>query len=191
MKLVFATHNEHKFKEVLSLIPSTITLLSLPMIGCDEDIQETGSTLEENALLKANYVANTYGYSCFADDTGLLVEALNGAPGVYSARYAGKHGDAQANMDKLLQQLLGINNRNARFETVIALNIQDSKHQFVGSVQGSIICEKKGINGFGYDPIFKPDGYDQTFAQLPLTVKNKIGHRGKAIQKLISFLKSI
>lgn len=189
MKLVFATHNEHKFKEVQVLLPKHVHLLSLNDIGCTKDIPETGNTLEENAQLKADYVTTHYRYPCFADDTGLLVDALNGAPGIYSARYAGPKKDAHANMDKLLQELKGKNERSARFKTVIALNLENKNILFNGIVEGSIILQKRGNEGFGYDPIFQPDGYDQTFAELPMEVKNTIGHRGKAIQQLIDFLK--
>lgn len=191
MQLVFATHNENKFKEVSALLPDAISLLSLSMIGCHEEIEESGSTLLENAQIKAHYVYENYGLACFADDTGLLVEALNDAPGIYSARYAGEHGDAAANMDKLLLELDGIHNRNARFETVIALIMNNGNHHFKGTVHGTITHVKQGEEGFGYDPIFMPKGFDQTFAQLPLETKNRIGHRGKAIQELISYLKSV
>ena len=189
MELVFATHNTNKLKEVKELFPQNITLLSLTDIGCHEEIPETGTTLEANALIKANYVFNKYNLPCFADDTGLLVDALNGAPGVYSARYAGEHRNSEDNMDKLLTALDGAEHRAAHFQTVIALNLHMEQHFFHGKVDGVIIHEKKGKNGFGYDPIFKPNGYDQTFAKLPLSIKNEIGHRGKAIAKLAFFLK--
>jgi XTP/dITP diphosphohydrolase len=191
MKLVFATHNQNKVKEVQEIFPTHITLLSLNDIDCAEDIPETAYTLEGNAILKADYVFKKYGYPCFADDTGLLVDALNGAPGVYSARYAGEQRDAEDNMFKLLEELKGNAKRTARFETVIALNLNDEQHLFRGEVQGEITTKKSGQKGFGYDPIFKPKGYDQTFAELPLTIKNRIGHRGKAINQLITYLNSL
>ncbi|MDT0607217.1 non-canonical purine NTP diphosphatase [Croceitalea rosinachiae] len=191
MKLVFATHNTNKFKEVKLLIPEPIELVSLEMIGCHDEIRETGKTLEENAQLKADFVTKNYGYPCFSDDTGLLVEALNGAPGVYTARYGGQQKDANDNMDKLLSELDQVLNRNAHFKTVIALNINEETHFFKGIVNGQITYKKQGNKGFGYDPIFIPDGYEKTFAELPLSVKNKISHRGLAIQKLITFLSAL
>lgn len=191
MKLVFATHNKNKVEEVRAIFPAHISLLSLTDIGCLEDIPETGKTLQENAILKANYVTQNFGYPCFADDTGLLVDSLNGAPGVYSARYAGEQRDADDNMDKLLKELVNKTERTARFETVIALNINNEQYVFTAKVEGVIIQEKIGEKGFGYDPVFKPNGYTKTFAELPLEIKNKIGHRGKAIQKLIMCIKSL
>ena len=189
MQLVFATHNKNKFKEVKKLVPPHIQLLSLNDIGCHTDIPETGSTLAENAKIKADYVAKNYTLPCFADDTGLLVDALNGAPGVYSARYAGEQINAEDNMKKLLAQLESHSDRSARFITIIALRLDKDYHLFEGKVEGEITFDKYGAEGFGYDPIFIPKGYQKTFAQLPLATKNKISHRGKAIQKLISFLK--
>jgi len=191
MKLVFATHNENKVKEVQAMLPQHISLLSLTDIGCNEDIPETGKTLEENAILKANYITQKFSYPCFADDTGLLVDALDGAPGVYSARYASDGRDANENMNKLLNELRDQKDRKAKFETVIALNLKKEQYIFTGEVNGEIVYEKRGDKGFGYDPIFKPYGYSKTFAELPLVVKNKIGHRGRAIQKLILHLKSV
>ena len=191
MKLVFATHNENKVKEVQAILPPHISLLSLTDIGCLEEIPETGKTLEENAILKANYITKKFSYPCFADDTGLVVDALDGAPGVYSARYAGESRDANANMSKLLNELSHIKDRRAKFETVIALNLNNEQFIFTGKAYGEIVQEKSGEKGFGYDPIFKPNGYTKTFAELPLEVKNKIGHRGKAIQKLILRLESL
>ncbi len=188
MKLVFATHNQHKFKEVALLLPAHIELLSLTDIGCFDDIPETSETLEGNAQLKADFVSEHFGLPCFADDTGLLVDALQGAPGVYSARYAGEKRSAEDNMNKLLTELKGTAIRSARFKTVIALNLENRKILFEGLVEGEIIEERKGTEGFGYDPIFRPEGHDQTFAELPLSVKNEIGHRGRAIQKLINHL---
>lgn len=190
MELVFATHNKNKLKEVQALLPKHITLLSLEDIGCTEDIAETGTTIEENALIKANYVANTYNLPCFADDTGLLIDALKGAPGVYSARYAGEQKSAEDNMQKLLHNLEGKTQRNAHFKTVIALVIGAKTHQFTGIVEGHITETKQGEQGFGYDPIFCPNGYTLTFAQLPLAEKNSISHRGKAMKKLIEHLKA-
>ena len=191
MKLVFATHNQNKVREVQALLPTTITLLSLTDIGCDEEIPETGKTLEANAILKADFVTNKYGYPCFADDTGLLVNSLDGAPGVYSARYAGEQKNSDDNMDKLLTELESKKDRTARFETIIALNLENKQHIFKGVVEGEISTDKKGKKGFGYDPIFKPDTHENTFAELPLEVKNKISHRGKAIQRLLTYLKSL
>ncbi|MRX66071.1 non-canonical purine NTP diphosphatase [Maribacter luteus] len=191
MKLVFATHNQNKVREVQALLPKTITLLSLTDIGCDEEIPETGKTLEANAILKADFVTNKYGYPCFADDTGLLVNSLDGAPGVYSARYAGEQKNSDDNMDKLLTELKSKKDRTARFETIIALNLENKQHIFKGVVEGEISTAKKGKKGFGYDPIFKPDTHEKTFAELPLEVKNKISHRGKAIQHLLTYLKSL
>ncbi|MEO1009899.1 MAG: non-canonical purine NTP diphosphatase [Bacteroidota bacterium] len=189
MQLVFATHNPNKLKEVRPLLPKSMHLLSLKDIGCQEEIPETGSSLEENARLKAQYVFKKYGYTCFADDTGLIVDALNGEPGVYSARYAGKQKDPHANMEKLLSKLGAISHRSARFQTVIALYLKDGQYVFTGTVEGKITEDKRGINGFGYDPIFMPRGFDLTFAELPLSLKNSIGHRGKAIKKLVDYLK--
>ncbi|WP_276167173.1 non-canonical purine NTP diphosphatase [Zobellia alginiliquefaciens] len=188
MKLVFATHNKNKFNEVKKLVPSHIELVSLTDIGCFDEIPETGTTLEENAHIKADYVTQNYNLSCFADDTGLIVEALNGEPGVYSARYAGDSKNSDDNMNKLLHNLKSKNSRTAHFKTVIALNINEETHTFDGIVQGQITKEKTGNQGFGYDPIFKPHGYEKTFAELPLETKNNIGHRGRAIKKLIDFL---
>ncbi len=188
MKLVFATHNQHKLKEVQKLLPRQITLLSLEDIGCLKEIPENGATLEENALAKANYVYKRYALPCFADDTGLLVEALGGAPGVYSARYAGVHKNTDDNVKKLLVELENKTDRSAQFKTVIALIMDNQTTLFTGSIMGSIIGEKRGTAGFGYDPVFRPTGFDKTFAELPLEVKNEIGHRGKAMRALISFL---
>ncbi|MGB3152786.1 MAG: non-canonical purine NTP diphosphatase [Maribacter sp.] len=191
MKLVFATHNRNKLREIKSLVPKHIKLVSLDEIGCKESIPETADTLEGNAKLKADFVFKNYNLPCFADDTGLLVNALDGAPGVYSARYAGEANDANANMNKLLLSLATKKDRSAHFKTVIALNLSETTQFFEGLVQGEILTQKKGTNGFGYDPIFKPSGYNQTFAELPLSVKNRIGHRGKAFSNLIGYLNSI
>jgi XTP/dITP diphosphohydrolase len=191
MKLVFATHNQNKFIEVKKLVPEAIELMSLGELGCDDEIPETGTTLEENAQIKADYVTSTYGLACFSDDTGLLVNALNGAPGVYSARYAGEDKNAHANMHKLLKELEPFKDRSARFETVIALNLNAYKHLFKGAVHGRITKEMKGEKGFGYDPIFQPEGYQETFAQLSMEQKNGISHRARATAQLIDFLTTL
>ena len=189
MQLVFASNNKNKIKEILLLVPSDIQILSLEDIGCIEEIPETADTIEGNAILKANYISENYGYNCFADDTGLEVEALDGEPGVYSARYAGEHRDANDNMEKLLANLEGKSNRNAQFKTVIALNLDGKQNLFTGVINGKIIEEKIGTNGFGYDPIFIADGYSKTFAELTLEEKSVISHRGLAVKQLVDFLK--
>ncbi len=189
MKLVFATHNDHKLKEVQQLLPKNIKLLSLKDIECFDEIPETGDTLEENAKIKADFVTQTYGLNCFSDDTGLLVDALDGAPGVYSARYAGEQKSAKDNMAKLLSELKGANDRAAHFKTVIHLNLQGNSYTFEGIVEGVITETEWGYGGFGYDPIFRPNGFDKTFGELPSETKNAISHRGRAIQKLVDFLK--
>lgn len=189
MKLVFASNNKNKLQEVRHQLPPEIELLSMEDIGCHEDIPETADTIEGNAVLKANYVTQRFGYNCFADDTGLEVDALNGAPGVYSARYAGEQKDANANMDKLLYELKGIENRAARFKTVIALNIDGEQHLFTGIVEGNITTKKAGEKGFGYDPVFIPNGSELTFAQISLEEKALLSHRGRAVKQLIDFLK--
>jgi len=191
MKLVFATSNENKAKEIQSLIPNVIQILSLHDIQCSEDIPETQSTIEGNASQKAFYVYEKYHQNCFADDTGLEVESLNGKPGVLSARYAGESRDANANMDKVLQELSLKENRKARFKTVISLVINGKEQQFEGVVDGVILSEKRGDSGFGYDPIFLPDGYDLSFAEMDLSTKNKISHRAKAVNKLVEYLRTI
>lgn len=191
MKLVFATHNQNKFEEVKALMPDHIELVSLTDIGCHDDIPETAATIEENAKLKADYVRQHYNLNCFADDTGLEVTALNGAPGVYSARYAGPSNDAHANMDKLLDNLKEQKDRSARFKTVVALFLSSSEIFFTGLCEGKITHEKYGEKGFGYDPIFKPTGYEETFAQISSEEKGKIGHRGKAIRQLIFYLEGL
>ena len=201
MKIVFATNNKHKLEEIRSILGESIEVLSLKDIGCDVDIPETGTTLEENALQKAQYIYDNYHLSVFADDTGLEVDALNGAPGVYSARYAGSEGhDSEANMTKLLKELGENNNRHARFRTVIALiekkdvcpcgctSIKEI-HRFEGIVEGEIIRERRGGEGFGYDPIFQPEGYDKTFAELGMDIKNHISHRARAVAKLAEYLR--
>ena len=188
MKLVFASNNKNKIQEIQALVPNTIQIVSLEDIGCTEDIPETADTIEGNAILKANYVTEKYGYDCFADDTGLEVDALNGAPGVYSARYAGEQKDANDNMDKLLSELKDKSNRKANFKTVIALNLNGNQNLFTGIINGKIIEEKIGTNGFGYDPIFVAEGFDKTFAELTMEEKSTISHRGIAVKELILFL---
>jgi XTP/dITP diphosphohydrolase len=223
MKIVFATNNKHKLSEIRAILGDAFEVVSLADIGCHEDIPETGQTLEENALMKAQYIYDHYHVSCFADDTGLEVDALGGAPGVYSARYAaletivpgnspeatvpagfspGKSHDSEANMDRLLRELGNNNNRKARFRTVIALIEKvdvcpcgctsiKKIHRFEGIVEGEIISERRGGEGFGYDPIFQPDGYDQTFGELGTDIKNHISHRARATQKLAEYLLNI
>jgi XTP/dITP diphosphohydrolase len=188
MQLVFASNNKNKIKEIQTLVSDTIQIISLEDIGCTEDIPETAETIEGNAILKANYVTEKYGYPCFADDTGLEVDALNGAPGVYSARYAGEQKDANDNMDKLLLELKDKSNRKANFKTVICLNLYGTQQLFTGIITGKIIDEKIGTNGFGYDPIFIAKGHQKTFAQLTLEEKAQISHRGIAVAQLIAFL---
>ena len=190
MQLVFATNNLNKLKEVKALMPENIQLLSLKDIGCLEDIPETQLTIEGNAIQKATYVSERYGYYCFADDTGLEVASLNGDPGVFSARYAGPMCSANDNMDKLLYELEFKHDRSAHFKTVIALVINGQLETFTGICDGMITKSKKGNKGFGYDSIFQPLGFDQTFAQMDLELKNKIGHRGKAILQLINHLET-
>ena len=188
MKLVFASNNKNKIAEIQALVPNTIQIISLEDIGCTEEIPETSNTIEGNAILKANYVTEKYGFNCFADDTGLEVDALNGAPGVYSARYAGEQKDANDNMDKLLLELKDTTNRKANFKTVIALNLNGKQNLFTGIINGTIIEKKIGTNGFGYDPIFVADGYTKTFAELTMEEKSTISHRGIAVKELILFL---
>lgn len=190
IKLVFATNNENKIKEINALLTNSIKLLSLKDIGCYEDIPETANTIEGNAIMKAKYVYEKYGYNCFADDTGLEIKSLNGEPGVYSARYAGEEKNANKNMDKVLQKLVPFSDRAAQFKTVVALVINGKINTFEGIIEGKITSEKHGKDGFGYDPIFKPNGYKITFAEMPLSEKNNISHRGRAVKKLINFLNS-
>ena len=190
MKLVFATNNKNKILEVQQMLPESIEIISLQSIGCFDEIPETANTIEENAIMKANYVTRNYGYNCFADDTGLEVESLNGEPGVFSARYAGVQCNADDNMNKLLKALDNNPIRNAQFKTVIALNLNGKQILFTGIARGEITLEKTGNQGFGYDPIFKPEGFLETFAQLSLEEKGKISHRGKAMKQLIEFLKN-
>ena len=191
MQLVFATNNQNKIKEVQALIPNPLTLFSLKDIDCFEEVPETQLTIKGNAIQKAEYIKEHYGFNCFADDTGLEVEALNGEPGVFSARYAGEQRDANDNINKLLNELQDNPNRNAQFITVIALHLNNKLHTFTGICKGEITKTKKGDSGFGYDPIFKPNGYNQTFAEMDLSHKNKIGHRGKAVVELVEFLNSL
>ena len=188
-KLVVATNNAHKLEEISAILGNEMELLSLKDIHCNADIPETADTLEGNARQKAMYIHENYGMDCFADDTGLEVEALNGAPGVFSARYAGDGHDSEANMQKLLKELEGKENRKAQFRTAICLIMEDKEYLFEGIVKGHIIEEKRGGAGFGYDPIFVPEGYNQTFAELGNDVKNTISHRARAVEKLCTFLK--
>lgn len=190
MKIVFATHNQNKVREVSALMPSHIELLSLTDIKCFEEIPETAATIEGNAQLKTAYVKDKYGYNCFADDTGLEVTSLNNEPGIFSARYAGPNKDAEANMNKLLSELSNKTNREAQFKTAISLRLDNVEELFVGICKGEIIEEKIGNQGFGYDPIFRPKGFSETFAQMTLEQKSEIGHRGRAVKKLIEFLSS-
>lgn len=187
-KIVFATNNNHKLTEIRKITEGKIEILSLSDINCFDEIEETGITLEENALIKARYIKEKFGYDCFADDTGLEVESLNGEPGVYSSRYAGDDCNPEHNMKKLLYMLQGEENRNAQFRTVIAAIINNEEHLFEGVVKGKITKEKQGSNGFGYDPIFMPDGYSQTFGELSSQVKNGISHRAVATDKFLGFL---
>lgn len=189
-EIVFATNNVNKLSEMRAIIGDKYKILSLKDIGCDEDIPETAITLEGNAEIKARYVKDKYGYDCFADDTGLEVEALGGAPGVYSARYAGNEHDSEKNMNLLMHNMQGKSNRKARFRTVIALIIGDKLNLFEGIVNGNITNEACGLNGFGYDPVFQPDGYEETFAMMKSECKNSISHRGLATKKLINYLES-
>lgn len=189
-KLIFATNNLHKLNEVSQMLGNSFDLLSLKDINCYSDIPETANTLEGNALMKARFIYQRYHLNCFADDTGLEVEALNGAPGVFSARYAGETHDSKANMDKLLAEMKGIENRNAQFRTVIALIINEKEYLFEGLIKGMIIEKEKGSSGFGYDPVFIPEGFSETFAELGNEIKNKISHRAQAIDKLCKFIQN-
>lgn len=187
-KLVFATHNAHKVDEVRAILPASVELVGLAALGCHDEIPETGDTLRDNALQKVQYIHDRFGVDCFADDTGLEVEALDGAPGVYSARYAGEPADFAKNRAKLLAALTGISNRRAQFRTVVSLILNDKTYFFEGIVTGRIIAEERGVGGFGYDSVFVPDGYDKTFAELPAAVKNSISHRARAMEQLNNFL---
>jgi XTP/dITP diphosphohydrolase len=190
-KLVFATNNDHKLRELKQILPADFELLSLNDIGCTDDIPETGPTLETNASQKSYYIWERYGINCFADDTGLEVEALLNEPGVYSARYAGEERSARANMLKVLEKLNNKTNRKARFRCVISLVINGEEKQFEGIVEGQILPEGQGEAGFGYDPIFMPDGYTLSFAQMGAVDKNRISHRGRAVEKLVEYLRNI
>jgi len=191
IELVFATNNRHKLNELSKLAGDKFHLLSLKDINCYDDIPETADTLEGNAALKAQYIWEKFGINCFADDTGLEVDVLNGQPGVYSARYAGEDQDSEANLSKVLEELKDNSNRKARFRTVICLIIDGKEHYFEGIVNGNLLSVRQGKEGFGYDPIFVPDGYNNTFAEMDMDVKNKISHRGIATEKLIVFLKNL
>lgn len=189
-ELVFATNNKHKLEEINALLKGRHHLISLSEIGCQEDIPEEQDTLEGNALQKARYIRDHFGYDCFADDTGLEIEALDNRPGVYSARYAGPAKNSQENMKKVLSEMQGITNRKACFRTVIALILDGEEHLFEGRVDGYILTHPQGEAGFGYDPIFQPEGYNMSFAEMPLSEKNQISHRGRATRKLCEFLES-
>ena len=188
MKIVFATNNQHKLDEIKKISKGQLEILSLSDINCHEDIPETGETLKENALIKAQFVKDKFGLDCFADDTGLEVEALNNAPGIYSSRYAGSNCNPEDNMQKMMHELQGKENRSAQFKTVIALILNGEEHYFEGRVKGEITDKKEGTNGFGYDPIFKPVGYDKTFGELSEEIKNSLSHRAIATRKLVAFL---
>ncbi len=187
--LIIATHNKHKLQEIQGMLQGLFEVKGLTDIGCTDEIPETGTELQENAWQKASFVKEHFGYDCFADDTGLEVEALNGAPGVYSARYAGEHCSFDDNVEKMLREMEGKTNRKARFRTVIALIMNNETYYFEGIVDGEILTERHGSEGFGYDPIFRPEGYEKSFAELTLEEKNRISHRGRAVAKLIEFLK--
>ena len=189
-EIVFATNNKNKLAEMRQIMDGLYRVVSLEELGCHEDIIEDADTIQGNAKIKADFITNKYHVNCFADDTGLEVEALNGAPGVYSARYAGEHCSYQDNVDKMLNAMKGCENRKAAFRTVIALNLNGETYYFEGRCDGQITREQRGSEGFGYDPIFQPDGYEQTFAELGSEVKNSISHRGWATRKLIEFLKT-
>lgn len=188
MKIVFATNNTHKLEEIRRMLQGSHQIVSLAEIGCHEDIPEEQDTLEGNALQKARYIKQHYGYDCFADDTGLEIDALGGRPGVYSARYAGEAKDSEANMRKVLAEMQGHSDRRARFRTVIALILGNEGHLFEGKVEGEILTARQGSAGFGYDPVFRPDGYDRSFAEMDPDTKNSISHRGEATRKLAAFL---
>ncbi len=190
-QLVFATNNAHKLQEVAAKLSGKIRLLSLSDIDETGDVEETGTTFSENASLKSNYIYQKYRLNCFGDDSGLSIEELHGEPGVYSARYAGKHGDHEANINKVLEMMAGAENRKARFITVISLIWKGGEHFFEGAVEGTIRKERSGTAGFGYDPIFQPDGFDITFAEMSMDEKNKISHRARAMEKLLEFLKTV
>jgi XTP/dITP diphosphohydrolase len=190
-QIVFATNNKNKLREIREIMSDLYEVLSLDDIGCHEEIVEDAETIEGNAKIKADFVTNKYHVDCFADDTGLEVEALNGAPGVYSARYAGEHCSYQDNVNKMLNAMRGKTNRKAAFRTVIALNLDGKSYTFEGRCDGQIVESQRGTDGFGYDPIFMPDGFNQTFAEMSHEEKNAISHRGRATKKLIAFLKDL
>ena len=189
-KLVFATNNAHKLDEVRKILGKSFEILAMEQIGCHDDIAETALTFEGNALIKARYIKEKYGYDCFADDSGLEITALGGEPGVFSARYAGEAHNSEKNMEKVLTLLQGIDNRSARFRTVIALVADDEEHIFEGEIAGRIIDERRGKGGFGYDPIFVPEGSELTFAEMGDDMKNSISHRARAVKKLVEYLLS-
>jgi XTP/dITP diphosphohydrolase len=189
-KLIFASSNKNKIAEISDILKDKYLIIGLNDIGYNVEIEETGNTLRENALIKAKTIFDEMNISCFADDSGLMVDALNGAPGVFSARYAGEHGNSEKNMDLLLKNLTGIENRKAHFSTVIALVLNGEQYFFEGKIEGEIIHEKRGEGGFGYDPIFVPKGYDKTFAEMDKSIKNSISHRAIAVKKLVDFLAS-
>ncbi len=187
--IIFATHNKHKTKEIKSAVGDNYEILSLEDLDFHEEIEEPFDTLEENANAKSSFIHQRFGKSCFADDTGLEIDALDGRPGVFSARYAGEDGNSENNIRKVLKELEGVEKRSARFRTVISLILDGKEHLFEGVAEGEILTEKQGSDGFGYDPVFRPQGYKQSFAEMPLDLKNKISHRGKAVRKLVEFLK--
>ena len=191
MKLIFASKNHNKLKEIKKIIPNKIELLSLEDLNFEKDIPENEKTIEKNAIFKANFISEKFNVNVFSDDTGLEVKALNGLPGVHSARYAGNEKNTEKNIEKLLFDMKNIKNREARFKTIIALFLNKKLHLFEGIIQGQILKSKKGINGFGYDSIFKPNGYDKSFGELSFKIKNKISHRAIATKKLITFLESL
>jgi len=189
-KIIFATNNTHKLSEVRALLVNIFEVVSLKELGFEEEIPETGKTLADNASQKSHFIYERYGLDCFSDDTGLVVDALGGAPGVYSARYAGEHATYEENVTKLLHELDGKQSRSAHFKTVVSLILDGEEFQFEGRVEGQILERRSGKSGFGYDPVFLPDGYSATFAEMPPELKNRISHRGKAMQKLVAFLKN-
>lgn len=192
MEIVFATHNKNKLRELQEMLSGyNITILGLSDIGCNEDIEENATTIVGNAEIKARYVKSHYGYNCFADDTGLMIDVLGGAPGVYSARFAGDDCDSERNIDKVLQLMAGKENRNARFVTVIALSLGDTEMIFEGEVQGEILTQRRGVGGFGYDSIFEPEHCGMTFAEMSPEQKNSISHRGRAVKKLVAYLSNV
>ncbi len=191
MKIIFASNNKNKVQEIQNQVPEFIQIITLDEIGCTEEIEETENTIEGNAVLKANYITQKYGLPCFADDTGLEIEALNGEPGVYSARYAGENKNADKNMDLVLEKMQNQPNRKAQFKTVIALNINNEQHLFTGIVEGKIRNEKTGTHGFGYDPVFEPENLGRTFAEMSLAEKNTLSHRGRAVNQLVEFLRNL